>query len=378
LSRPVNTGKRRPKGEGGLRYRESKKLWVAEIDIGLDAAGKRIRRTLYAKTRPELLRRISDLKARGGGSIRPRAAGTLAEFMESWLEHDVKPNKRSATYEAYENAWRVHAGPIVGRLKMEKFDVANVAALYAALRSQGRSTNTLNHVARVMHTAFGVAVKRRRYTRPNPFSLIDRPSHTAREGHALTIDEARRFIVAARDDRFEALWLLCLMAGLRIGEALGIYWTDIDFDRGTIAIQRAVSDVFGKPTLGPLKTKKSRRLVEIGPVTREALLRRLAAHDAEGHSSKLVFPESGGGPHHRRNLTRRHFAPILAAAGVDRIRIHDLRYSMTSFGVAAGVDAKVLADRLGHSTTRLTQDRYSHVLPGLDRGAADAIERLLG
>ena len=68
---------------------------------------------------------------------------------------------------------------------------------------------------------------------------------------------------------------------------------------------------------------------------------------------------------------------MLKRAEIPRITIHGLRHAMTSFGVASGVSAKVLAERLGHSTTRLTQDRYAHVLPDLQRETAEAIDDLL-
>lgn len=79
----------------------------------------------------------------------------------------------------------------------------------------------------------------------------------------------------------------------------------------------------------------------------------------------------------RGNRRRSIFKPQLKRAGLPDIRIHDLRHSMTSLGVAAGIVPGVLSGRLGHSTTRLTEDRYSHVLPGVDGGAADAIDALL-
>jgi integrase len=133
----------------------------------------------------------------------------------------------------------------------------------------------------------------------------------------------------------------------------------------------------GHVSFGTPKTAGSRQRVELGSLACEALLRRLAAHDGEGHGSELVFSTLEGTPLRRSNLRRSHFAPVLRSAGLPHMRMHDLRQTMTSLGVAAGVLPKILADRLGHSTTPLTQHRYSHVLPGLDGGAANAINALL-
>jgi integrase len=369
--------RRRPKGEGGIRFHAGKQLWEATFDLGKDETGRRHRRTLYAKTRPGLLRTIADLKARSGGAIRRRAKGTVGAFVEQWLRDDVKPNRAANTYALNESLWRVHAARIVSGVKLERFDVEHVAALYAELRKRGKTPSIIEHVAVLMHRVFEVAVRRRQYPYANPFDAIDRPTCRAADAKALTIDQARRFVDAARADRFEALWILLLTGGLRLGEALALRWSDVDFDRGAVGVQRTLLEVGGRVSFGAPKTSGSRRRVELGSLAREALLRRLAAHDGERHGSELVFCTLTGEPMRRSNLRRSHFLPVLHAAAIPRLRIHDLRHSMTSFGVAAGVLPKVLAERLGHSTTRLTQDRYSHVLPGIDGGAADAIDALL-
>ena len=78
----MSNRKRRARGEGSVYFHETKKLWVTQVDVGTDAAGRRMRRTIYAKTRQELRSKIADLKIRGGGTIRPRAAGAVGEWVE--------------------------------------------------------------------------------------------------------------------------------------------------------------------------------------------------------------------------------------------------------------------------------------------------------
>lgn len=369
--------KRRPKGEGGIRYHAGKALWEATIDLGKDASGLRRRRTIYAKTRPQLLRDLADLKARSGGTVRPRAIGTVGEFVDRWLREDVKPNRRGKTYESYESSWRVHAEPLIGSIKLEKFDVDHVARLYETLRADGATPSAIRHVSSVMHNAFAIAVRRQAYTKANPFAIVERPTHRAREGRALTVAEAGRFIEAARDDRLEALWILCLTAGIRIGEGLGLRWSDVDFKGRAIAIQQAATQVRGRVEIGPTKTHRSRRRVYLGKLAMDALARRRRAADAEDHGSGLVFPTMAGKPLLRSNVYRSHFAPLLERAKLTGVRIHDLRHTMTSLGIAAGVVPKALAERLGHTTTRLTEDRYGHLLPGVGAGAAGAIDQML-
>lgn len=368
---------RRAKGEGCVRYHPTKKLWEATFEVGKDACGKRVRRTLYAKTRSELVRAVADERARGGGKLRPRATGTIRDFVARWLENDIKPNRAANTYALYETIWRVHIAPLIGALRLDKFGPDEAAALYVSLRQRGTSPSVLHRVGVLMHRVFAVAIRQRHYHQANPFDAIERPTYRSSRARSLTIEESRRFIVSAREDRFEALWILCLTAGLRIGEALALRWSDLNQDAGTLSVQQTLIEVGGSLTFSEPKTIKSRRNITLGDLARTALLRRLAAYDVESHGCGLMFSTLAGKPMRRGNLRRAHFLPLLRRADIGHIRIHDLRHSMTSLGIAAGVVSKVLADRLGHSTTRLTDDRYAHVLPGIDGGAAAAIDELL-
>jgi len=368
---------RRPRGDGTLFFRSDKNLWTAAFDLGRDSIGKRIRRTLYARTRIELRRKIADLKARGGGSIRPRAQGGVGDMVERWLEDDVKPNRSRNTYALYESMWRVHARPLIGALQLERFDAESVSALYRRLRERGAMPSVIHRVGVVLHRAFEVAIRRQTYRHANPFSLVDRPSYRPKSARSLTADEARRFIESARLDRFEALWILCVTAGLRLGEVLGLKWTDVDFERRTVSINRSLVEVGGHIELGPTKTPGSRRMIDLGDLAMNALLRRLSAHDGEGHGSALLFSTLSGVAMRRSYLRRWHFTPLLNRANIPHIRIHDLRHTMTSLALAEGINVNVLAERLGHSSPRLTQERYVHVMPGQQRGAADVIDLLL-
>jgi len=375
--RAVGGGKaRRPKGEGSY-VRRSDGTWQYSVDLGKDGSGKRQRRYVYAKTKTELQRKVFDLRTKGGGTIRPRAAGTVGEWVERWLEQDVRPNRSRNTYALYESMWRVHAAPILGSRPLERVEPDDVAALYAHLRKNGASATVIHRVGVTMQRAIEVATRRGSFHRANPFALVDRPTPQPKEMHELTEDEARRILVAARDDRLEALFVVLLTAGLRLGEALGLEWRDIDFTNRRLTVRRALVEVGGALELSKPKTRGSRRPIELGRLAIDALRRRQEAASSEGHGAALVFSTLAGTPLRRSNVRRRHYQPILAHARVSGLTIHGLRHAMTSFGIAAGVAPKVLAERLGHSTVRLTQDRYAHVLPGLQRQAAEAIDDLL-
>lgn len=368
--------RRRPKGEGSY-VRRSDGTWQYSIDLGKDESRKRQRRYVYAKTKTELQRKVFDLRTKGGGTIRPRAAGTVGEWVERWLEQDVRPNRSRNTYALYESMWRVHAAPTLASRGLDKLEPDHVATLYARLRENGASPTVIHRVGVTMQRAIEVATRRGSFHRANPFALVERPTPRPAERHTLTVAEARRLIVAARDDRLEALFLLLLTAGMRLGEALGLEWKDIDLEHSRLSIRRSLVEVGGTLELGPTKTRGSRRPIELGALAVDALLRRRDAANDEGHGSRLIFTTVAGTPLRRSNVRRRHFEPILKRARIEDVTIHGLRHAMTSFGIAEGVSPKVLAERLGHSTVRLTQDRYAHVLPGMQREAAETIDELL-
>jgi integrase len=92
----------------------------------------------------------------------------------------------------------------------------------------------------------------------------------------------------------------------------------------------------------------------------------------------LVFATSSGSPILIRNLDRRHFKPLLEKAELPDIRLYDLRHSCATLLFAAGENAKVVSERLGHSSTAFTQDTYVHVLPSMQRAATSRLEGILG
>jgi len=364
---------RRPKGTGAV-FQRADGLWIARVELG-KTNGKRLRREFTASKKSEVEALVRDAIARGGGTIKPRADGTVGELVEVWLEHDVRPNLQPNTYALRESMWRLHAGPILGDVALEALDVEHVEALYRDLRKTNRSENTIRATAAMMQSAINVAIKRRRYHRANPFALVDKPTHTPDEGRALTAQEARRFIKAAKKDRFAALWILMLTTGLRIGEALGLEWRDVDLKAGTAVVRQAVVEVDGMTTVGKPKTKHSKRLIALGGLAIAALRRHKSSPDAT--SATFVFATATGGHPSRAVLRQRYFLPTCERAKIAGLTMHGLRHTMTSLALAEGGPIAAVSARLGHTTTRMTLDRYGHVLPGQDRGIADALDSVL-
>jgi integrase len=213
--------------------------------------------------------------------------------------------------------------------------------------------------------------------------LVTPPAATWQERAALTPEQGRALLAAARGERLEALYRVALMLGLRRGEVLGLRWVDVDLVARTLRVAQTVQRVGGKLAIGEPKTRRSRRTLPLP----EALARSLTAHRGRQRADReragdawsgcgLVFTTRFGTPLEPRNVVRA-FKILLAHAGLPDIRFHDLRHSCASLLVAAGHHPRVVMETLGHSQIGITMDTYAHIYSGTLRAVADTIDLLL-
>jgi integrase len=207
---------------------------------------------------------------------------------------------------------------------------------------------------------------------------VKKPRHQPKEMQAIDPGQVRAFLAEARADRLFALYVFLLDSGAREGEAFGLQWPDLDWERGAASIVRSLEEIDGNLALKENKTRKSRRRVALSPFTMEALAEHRKAMLVEGsyRPDGPVFCDSAGGWLRKSNFLRRSFRPILKRAGLPAIRPYDLRHSSATLLLLAGEDSKVVAERLGHSSTLLTQNTYQHVLPGMQERAARKLEAI--
>lgn len=218
----------------------------------------------------------------------------------------------------------------------------------------------------------------------NVATLVDLPRVERDDVAALSLADARAVVDAMRGDRLEAVVTVALATGLRQGEALGLRWQDVELDEGVIHVRHALQRMGGTVQLVEPKTKRSKRTVALPAsavtVMREHRKRQLQERLWAGsrwQEGDFVFTSTIGTPMTGADLTRR-FQALLAAAGLPRMRFHDLRHGAASLLLAQGVPPRVVMEMLGHSTITLTMDVYSHVIPDLRREAADKMEAVFG
>jgi integrase len=376
---------RRGHGEGSIFKRKvgGKMVgWTAILDLGFEN-GKRKRLALYGRDRGEVQAKLDDerSKLRRGLSVGgPKL--TTAEWLERWLRDVAKPKVRPSTYRRYKDLSEQHIAPMLGRIPLERLTPADVRQLLNAKLAEGLAPRTVHHVRSVLRTALHHA-ERDGLIQRNAAALAESPRVERKEMKSFTPEQARTFQQAIKTDPEQALYLVALDSGMRQGEILGLRWHNVDLEAGSLSLTHALQRVEGELVLVELKTTKSKRTLKLGVVAAKGLRDQRAWQVNErlrlgerwiDHG--LVFTGAHGLPLENTALTKR-FQALLARIGLPRMRFHDLRHSSATLLMSQHIPARVVMERLGHSTINLTLDTYSHVIQALNQEAADAMDRVL-
>ncbi|HVR88333.1 MAG TPA: tyrosine-type recombinase/integrase [Candidatus Limnocylindria bacterium] len=307
----------------------------------------------------------------------------VGAYLERWVE-GVRANVRPTTHVRYAALLRRHLMPRLGRIALTKLQPTDLTTAYAAMIAGGLAPLTVGQAHRVLGTALRDAERSGLVAR-NVQRLVRPPRAEHRDMDTLTAEQARTLIVAAASDRLGALYALALDTGAREGELLALRWTDVDFEAGAIHIVRTLQRLPGRLLFADPKTAASRRAIPLGARALDALRRHRVAQAEERlrvgaawTDSGLVFTTEVGTPIDAGNLLRRTHYPLLARAGLPRVRFHDLRHTAATLLLTAGTHPSVVAERLGHSTPSLTLNVYSHVTPTMQKEAAATLDAMLG
>ena len=338
--------------KGHIRAR-GKNTWAIVVELDRDpTTGKRHQKWITVHgSKKEAERRLAEvLHELNSGAYTEPAKITLGEFLDKWLEH-IQIKVRPVTLASYRGLIRQHIMPTLGHVPLAQLQPLDLQRFYAAKLRDGRadgksgglSSRTVRYLHGLLREALGHAVKWR-LVGQNAAEAAEPPRQIKHEMTALDPDAIQALLETLKGDRLYALYLLALTTGLRRGEILGLRWQDVDLDSAWLAVRQTLVKVNSRLVIQP---------------------------DDYG----LVFCTTQGRPLNPSNL-RRHFMGALSRAGLPDIRIHDLRHTHATQLLNAGVNLKLVADRLGHATTRMTADTYAHVLPRTRDEVAAAVDKL--
>jgi len=348
--------KRRGRGEGSI-YRRKDGMWVAQYTI------RDKRRYLYGKTKAEVTEKLTKAMAdRDSGLVFDAGKMTVGEYLDRWLD-SIKDTLRRRTWTRLEEVVRLHLKPSLGGIRLDRVNALQIQSLYRAKLDCGLSPRTVRIIHTTLHKALKQAVKWTLLPR-NIAEYVDPPKVPKKEIRPLSEEQVKRLLQAAEGDKLQALYVLAVHTGMRSGELLGLKWEDVDLEGGTVQVRRSV---FNGHIESPKGTKGNRSI----KLTR-ASTRALQGHKRTG---EWVFSTRVGTTISVHNLHNRSWKPLLLKAGLPHTtRFHDLRHTCATLLLSKGVHPKIVQEVLGHSSTTITMDTYSHVLPGMQQKAVEAME----
>ncbi len=361
--------------------------WLVRVFLGRDPdTGTRRyhNRTIHGTKKDAERYLTATLREKDLGIFVEPARMSLNAYLDTWLETAAKPRLRPRTFEDYKWLFAKYVRPTLGDRSLDRIVPLDIQGLYTGMLQRGLTARTVRYV----HTALSSALKqavRWRMLSQNPGSTVELPRRVRREMQALSQDEVVLFQKAARADARGIIFTFLLASLMRPSEALALQWKDVNLAKGSVEVRRTLVRLRQSWHFAEPKTTRSRRTIPLpDTMTRDlreqrrlqAVRRLRLGSGYEDHD--LVFATDDGRPLDLHNLTNRNFKSILKAAGLPQsVRIYDLRHTCATLLLAAGENAKVVSERLGHAGITLTLDTYAHVLPTMQKQAAERLETLL-
>lgn len=380
----MTENKKQPRRSGNIKKKRDG-VFLVSIFLGRDANGKR---RYIAK---QIKGTKKDAQTYLNNALRDVDAGTFVEpttltingYFDRWLETAVRPRVSRRTADGYAALLKRYVREPLGHRRLDKLQPLDIQAIYAAMQTRGLSARIVRHTHSALRNALKQAVKWGLLSR-NPCDLVELPKVPHKERRVLSPDEAAAFLKAADVMPHGLIFEFALLTGMRPEEYLALQWSDLDLDRGTAQVRRALVRHKKAWSFEEPKTARSRRTVYLPA----SLLQKLAPHKrkqgearlklgASWQAFDLVFCSNEGSPLSIPNITYRYFRPILTKAKLPRIRLYDLRHTCATLLLAANEHPKVVSERLGHASITLTLDTYSHVLPSMQQAASEKLEALL-
>jgi len=370
--------------KGSLRKIKGKYITVIDVGPHPQTGGRRQQKRIH-KTEAAAEAHLAAMLARvQSGEYVPPTKIRTGEFLERWLTDYAEPSVGPLTFRGYRAAIRKKVIPSLGMIPLRHLTPGDVQRLYKAELARGQSPATVHATHRTLRTALGQALREGLVSR-NAAQLATPPRVRRRDVPVWDAEQLALFFGAAKRESIRyPLFLVAIGTGMRMGELLGLRWQDIHWVDKSLAVRQTFYRLGREWLWKPPKTDSSRRPVALGPQVLD-VLREVERTQAEQkhllgpdyHDHGLVFCQPNGKPLHAHNVTQRELRRICTIAGVPRLRFHDLRHLHATYLALAGIPVKVAQERLGHSSARITQDIYQHVLSGQQQQAARDVEAAL-
>lgn len=373
---------RRAHGEGSVFRRSADGRWTGSLDLGY-VGGKRVRKVVYGRTQREALDKLADLRRQaeqGRDLSQPNL--TLEQWLDRWMLIKKAEGTRPSTLRSYRWLIKGHINPELGKVRLDKLTPTQVRDLITSKSSSTLAPASVGHIVRLLRNSLGEAERLDLVTR-NVAKAVRMPSIPKYAARGLTVEESRALLTAVKGHRHEAVFATLLVAGLRRGEVLGLRWEDVDLAGGVIYVRHSLQRIDGSLQIVEPKTRASRAPIPI-PAGLVAILKQ---HRARQRKERLamgerwpgldaVFTSTTGTWIEPRNLTREWNA-VRVSAGLEGLRLHDLRHTTASLLADLKVHPRVAMEMLRHADIATTMNTYTHVSTAVQRDAATAMQQAI-
>lgn len=367
-------------------YRKRGNKWSFTIDIGTDPiTGKRKQKTKSGfKTKKEAeiaaLNLYNQMQTKGIET----SSENFSSFIGRWLELSAKHSLKQTTFDTYERIVKHRLIPIFGDKTLVSLKPIDIQKFYNVLQQEGLSTTYVRLIHNILSSSFKTALKWE-IVNHNIIEKVTPPKISRKETKSWDLDQAKKFLeITEKKTNFHIIFVIAIYTGMRIGEILGLKWSDIDFDKKRISVNRTLGWVSGKGRiLQDAKTLGSHRTISIS----DFLINVLKKHQLEQkkiklqyadsyHDQDLVTASTSGKPKVAREC-RALLKKYANEVNIPLIRFHDLRHTHATIMLQLGEHPKIVSERLGHANIGITMDLYSHVLPNMQKEAASKFEKAM-
>jgi integrase len=338
--------------------------------------GKRIGKTFHSKMEAIFWRKMA--KTQFNHLV---AGKTLSRYLDEWVV-TLLDNRPKTLYQ-YRNTIKVHIKPRIGEIPLTDLDFGIIDQFIKQLQRENIGVRTIQIIYSVLHNALNEAV-RYKYILENPTVGVKLPKHIQKDMKVLMPDEINCLLTTAKNTSIYTLIYLAVITGMRLGELLGLKWSDINFTEGTLEVRRQAYYV---PHLGiifaELKTISSRRTIDLcsnakfilsEEKERIEIVKKFAG--PKWQDNDLVFPNSFGKPRDASQI-RKIFNELIVKSGVTKIRFHDLRHTTASLLLNSNIAPIKVSKVLGHSKPSTTMDIYGHYIHDKSRETAAVFDKLI-
>ena len=376
---------RRAVGEGSIRKRPDGR-WEGRYVAGHDEDGKSIRKSILGKTqgevREKLRQAIEDAK---GLDVGKADEYTVGKWVETWYTVYSEPHIRDSTRRYYRRFIDRHIIPMLGDIRLKKLAARDIQKMLNEVRAHGRirskqketnpgmSDSYVHGLYMMFHCCLDRAVKERLLLR-NPADDCIPPKVQKQEMKVLKPEHIGAYLKAAEELGVLPMFFLELSTGLRKGELTALQWADLDVERKTLSVNKqAIGLKGGGIQIAPPKTETSIRTIA---VSQEALDHLIAEHEKHP-DNPCMFPSPRTGEMYHPDSIKNLHEKILKRAGLEHLRLHDLRHTFATLALQNGVDIKTVSGMLGHYDAGFTLRTYTHATDKMQEEAAATMGKLM-